>query len=288
MSQIVYLSYGRGHHELEVVFSLMSALEVGGNKSFDIVIYAEHPEAFNGIPAEIRPVTKARWQEWSGPHDFKHRCKIEVLRDAMQSRCVKSVLLDGDTWWKRSPDHLFSRIGPRRSVMHICEGRLDRMGMPKADAMAEFLDGRTHTTDDGTVYEFSGHNTIWNAGVVGLDPSDAHLLDEVLSLTDSFCGVSRLHVLEQFAFTAVLGRRTRLGEAADLVFHYWPPYLHDPFRLILPSLMNGTKALPIHERATLCYRQRPRPDSLRICKVIAKRTLQSIGLIGPGCRTSEW
>ena len=69
-------------------------------------------------------------------------------------------------------------------------------------------------------------SAIWNAGVIGLDPADAKLLDEVLDLTDQFCACSNLHVLEQLAFSYVLTQRSVVSETHDIVFHYWPPYLH--------------------------------------------------------------
>jgi hypothetical protein len=291
MAQIVYLSYGRGPHELEVAFSVLSALKwqhESTDRAYEIVIYAEHPEAFAGLPAVIREVSAEQWVDWSGATDFKHRRKIKVLQDAMQQRAVKTVLLDGDTWWRGEPERLFKRIGPGRSVMHIREGQLDWMGTAKAHAMASFLRGRTFIGKNGEQFEFSSSDPMWNAGVIGLDPADSGLLEEVLRLTDQLCAEGELHVLEQYAFTAILGRMTRLAEAADLVFHYWPPYLHDPFRAKLPRLMEACQALSIPERAVLCYQERPCPSWKRKGKVLLKRVLQVGGVLGPGCRTNEW
>jgi hypothetical protein len=36
-------------------------------------------------------------------------------------------LLDGDTWFRKSPRLLFDRVGPGRAVMHIREGHLTEM-----------------------------------------------------------------------------------------------------------------------------------------------------------------
>jgi hypothetical protein len=90
------------------------------------------------------------------------------------------------------------------------------------------------------------------------------------------------------AFSLVLAERTSLTEAADIVFHYWPPYLHEPFRSVLPRLVTATFELPMAKRIAVYHRHRPRPTFSRRLKVLAKRCLQAVHLVPQGSRSNEW
>jgi hypothetical protein len=86
----------------------------------------------------------------------------------------------------------------------------------------------------------------------------------------------------------VLAQRTQLREAADTVFHYWPPYLHQPFREKLPRIMRQTEMLPLAQRVARCYANRPRPTLPRRGKVLLKRCLQAAGFLRGRARSNEW
>ena len=173
--------------------------------------------------------------------------------------------------------------------MHIREGRLTEIRMPIPSEMAGLLQRYRFTDSSGQVLDIPASSAIWNAGVVGMHSSEKGILREVLHLTDQLCAKSKLHILEQFAFSYLLEQRmAQLREAADLVFHYWPPYLHVPFRLRLPRIMEEYADLPLDERARKCYAERPRPTMSRRAKVVAKRGLQVLGLLRGGARSNEW
>ena len=288
---LLYLSYGQGLHEQEVAFSLLSAwrwAEPGANE-IRFLVYTDHPESFAGLPVTIELVPREQWDEWAGPFQFNHRRKIIALGHALQKYSGATVLLDGDTWFRKSPRLLFGRVGPGHAVMHIREGRLTEIKMPIPLEMAGLLQRYRFTDSSGRVVEIPASSAIWNAGVVGMHPGDKGLLGEVLHLTDQMCAKSKLHILEQFAFSYVLEQRmVQLTEAADVVFHYWPPYLHEPFRLKLPRIMAEYASLPLAERAGRCYVERPRPTMSRRAKVIAKKGLQTLGLLRGGARSNEW
>lgn len=292
MSTVVYLSYGKGPHEQEVIFSLLSAWHwaMPGRDDVRYAVYTDHPETFAGLPVEIEQVSPATWAEWSGSAGFNHRRKIMALRHALSRRGTKTVLLDGDTWWRKRPAVLFSRIRPGQSVMHLREGRVAslRHHSPTAQSLATLLATHCFTDLRGQPKTLDPSAWMWNSGVIGLDPADAGLLDEVLHWNDELCGVARLHVLEQFALGHVLDQRTRLGEAGDCVWHYWPCYMIQPFRRQLPGLLAKIAELPLAERATECYRHRPRPTTARQAKSLVMRSLQKIGLQAHRPRCSEW
>ncbi len=124
-----------------------------------------------------------------------------------------------------------------------------------------------------------------------MDPSDAALLGEALNLLDQLGAKSKAPIRqwEQFALGFVLEQNTQeLQEAGDVVFHYWPPYLHDPFRARLPEIMAKWADLPLEERVEKCFAERPRPTLPRRGKVLVKRGLQAFGLLRGGAQSNEW
>jgi hypothetical protein len=285
---LLYLSYGTGAHEKEVAYSFLTAQHWAKSHAFRVLIMTDHPESFTDLGVEIDYISAEEWSTWSGPHNFNHRRKIVALQRALANHKVPVVLLDGDTWLRQPVGRLFERIGPGRSLMHIREGRISRIQTPLMRSMADFLDGNSFTLSDGSAAELSSESQMWNAGVVGLHPDDAGILNDVLALTDQFCQKSDLHVLEQFAFSHLLSERTVLNEADDLVFHYWPPYLHEPFRKRINDVFEQSKNVPEANRLEYFFAKRPRPTWTRRGKVILKRCAQALGLIRGRCRSNEW
>lgn len=286
MNRLLYISYGRGLHEHEVIFSLATAKKWGGS-DWRAVILTDHPESFAGIDADVEFVSSATWDDWAGPHQFAHRRKILALQHAFEAEAVPTVLVDGDTWFRGGVSKVFDRIAPGRTVMHIREGAVSHIRSPLMSKMTKFLDNN-HFDAAEEMNVMSSTSQMWNAGVVGLHPDDSGLLEKVLQLTDQFCEQSDLHVLEQFAFSWLLSQQSQLAETSDLIFHYWPPYLHQPFRGRVAEIMKSAKDLPEKERAEYLFANRPRPTTVRRAKVVAKRIGQLLGLIRGRCRSNEW
>jgi hypothetical protein len=156
------------------------------------------------------------------------------------------------------------------------------------DELATLLTGESFVDTDGRVFRIPPELEMWNAGVVGMHPKDEGLLELVLRLTDQLCARSTLHVLEQLAFSYVLQTHSRLHEACDVVFHFWPPYLRSPFKKKLPGIFERTEGMSWERRIDFCYRNRPRPTVLRRGKVILKRCLQWAGMLKGRARSNEW
>ena len=290
MNTILYISYGSGPHEQEVIFSLLSALRWVGPAALDLrfLILTDRPTSFAGLPATVEYISPERWDEWAGPTRFNHRRKIMAIQHALARFDAPTVLLDGDTWLRRSPRELFARIEKGRTIMHIREARIVDIDSPQGAQLNAFLEAERFSWSGAVDGRIPRDRSLWNAGVIGMHPEDVGLLDEVLALTDDFCSRGTLHILEQLAFCLVLAERTSLVEAQDIVFHYWPPYLHEPFRKVLPPLAEATRALPLEGRIDAYHRHRPRPTVARRLKVIAKRILQTVRLVPLGSRSNEW
>ena len=290
MRNLVYLSYGPGLHEQEITFSILSAYRWLGTSRPDwrIVVYTDRPETFSTLEVATVVLDASTLKEWAGPAGFGHRRKILALRDALQRFDGPSAILDGDTYFRRSPWKVFDRIGPGRTVMHLREGNVDGLSGSVHGELASLLrDGGPWTDLSGAALPISDSAPMWNSGVIGADPSDVRLLDESIHLTDQLSRRSKLHTLEQFALGTVLGRKTRLREVGDIVFHYWDRSYRDPFHRLLPELLERTATMPLAERARQCYAYRPRPTLRRRVRLLCNRWLRSIGLLPPIMRSSD-
>ena len=281
--KVLFLSYGVGLHQLEVQFAVQCLQLHQSVEAERILVYTDTPQSFAQLPVQIVEITSEQWRNWGGPRNFNHRRKILALDHALKAFGQPVLLLDGDTWLRRSLSILESRIGPGRGVMHIREGQINLVQSPLYNQLRQLLQ-----STEGQAAHIPVDAWMWNAGVIGLHPEQCSLLQEVLRLTDLLCEHSSLHILEQLAFSIVLSRNIQLQEAADVVFHYWPPYLHKPFRQRLPDIMAQASLLPASHQAAFLYSHRPRPGLARRCKVICKRLLESVGLVRGYCRSNEW
>src|SRR3954468_18996136 len=122
-STLVYLSLGSGPHVGEIRFSALSAAKyLVAASSWRIVVYTDDPGSFEGLPVEVRRVDAGTAASWKEPHGYFFRSKIKVLEASLQTDAASSAIIDGDTYFRKSPDVLFRRIAHGRSVLHQREG----------------------------------------------------------------------------------------------------------------------------------------------------------------------
>ena len=86
----------------------------------------------------------------------------------------KVALVDTDTYFDVNPMRLFEQIGPGQSVMHIYEGLLggDEYLGPVLEKIGNLP----------LSYPISSETRLFNSGVIGLDYSDRHLVEDVITL----------------------------------------------------------------------------------------------------------
>jgi hypothetical protein len=279
-----YLSYGSGLHQREILYSWQTLRRVCASDSLPAaMVLTDEPAAFKGSGLEIIEITRQQWKDWGGPHDFSHRRKICAFQRVAEQFHGRLILLDGDTWFRQPPWPLVDRIGPGKAVMHICEGRVSQIRTQ--------LFRTLRTTLHSFPFLKPGQADslqMWNAGVIGLHSADSALLSRVLELTDALLGHARLHVMEQLAFSILLQHHLQLSEAADIVFHYWPPYLHKPFNSVLPVIQEAASKLPESRQLEYLYRYRPRPSLPRRCRLLLRKLLELSGVLSGYCRTNDW
>lgn len=277
---LVYLSYGTDPTQLAetryAVISAWRATYTDDGADIAIVLYTDHPELFADLPVTTRRVTSDELVEW-GATGYGHRRKTMVIRDALRNADSPVVFVDSDTWFRRPARKVFERVGPGRSVLHINEGTVDTLDFPATRELGAHVAGRTFHLSGGPI-TITADAPMWNSGVVGVHPDDAHLIDQALELTDQLWAEHQgSNHLEQFTTGLLLEKHTRVSEVADVVFHYWQAPIREPFQQRLPGLLAATADSSMVIRADELWRDRPRVRGLRRVKVAARRTARVLG-----------
>ncbi len=273
---LLYLSYGAGPHVDEAIFSVLSATrQRRPTDPFDIVILTDDPAPYAGLPVVIEHVPAEHLTEWGGPLNFGHRRKIMALAHALRRFAVPVVMIDADTYFHCSPARLFGRVGKGRSLMHLREGELGYL--VAHGYMKQRLPGLSFTLADGERYELTKESPMHNAGVVGIHPDDAGLVDKTRELADAIHAAAASWLSEQLAFSCVLNRHTQVSSCRDVIFHYHEWFIRNPFRERLPDWMRETATLPVGARADALHLRRPKSPLGKKLRAIIKRPLKRLG-----------
>ena len=167
------------------------------------------------------------------------------------------AMIDADTYFLQSPQRLFDRIGPGRTLMHIPEGAIGHL-VALGHERHQLVTHRVPTDNGGL--QLHEDWVMWNSGVVGVDPTDLPLVEQALKLNDAIRTTTGHKNSEQMAFTEIFRNHSQLSTSRDIVFHYFLPFLRNPFRAQLHGLLDKSQTLAASERAPFLYAHRPRPS----------------------------
>ncbi len=268
---IVYLGFDEGVHHEENIFSILSLLRFcpTPNDEYRITVYTNHPEYYEGLGVSVEFLDPDRLEDWAGPNAHPMRRKTCALRHALTMHPVPTLGIDGDTYFLRHPDNLFSRIKPGHAIMHILEGSVSDIG-------AVGFVGCSVADRLGRTWNISEDAPMWNGGVEGLHPLDIGVLDDVLLLMDAVFAPERW-TAEQFSTGYMLSQSLIVHPCDDVVFHYWADVLRKPFRERMSDFMPRYAGLPLQERIQACYAQRPKITLARHAGKMAREVLMHFG-----------
>jgi hypothetical protein len=233
---IVYQAYGSIDILNEALYSMLSFYSVHGldQKGIKLIVYTDTPEHFESIlgkeKIDCRQIDSKRIQEWRGAIDFVHRVKIETLIHFSADIVDANILyLDSDISFMHPVNEIFQGISAGHLFMHDEEGALNSSKFPMILKMGKFI--KSHKTQLSNVGITIAEDTrTWNAGVLGFNSSQKHLLKKVLCFTDQFYKLYPKHIAEQFGFSLYFGREGNVKTASKELFHYWS---FKEFRIVL-------------------------------------------------------
>jgi hypothetical protein len=276
----MYLSYGSGPHVEETIFSILTACRwLHERRDIQIVVYTDRSEGFDLLPVKIRKLSQEELFSWQGAAGYLHRRKTCAILDALNTLGGNIVFVDSDTWFRRSPEILFERIGPGRTCLHLRELLLRKSQNPAHLRLCEIVRSKPFRDISGKRRHFSRNLFSWNSGVVGINAADAFLMEDALLLIDDIWGqFQEAHDVEQFATMNAFCKNTNVSEASDIVFHYWPTYLRLPFRDQLPDLLVKPHGNTAAEWGDAVFEFRPRAVGARRLRIAIRDCLWRLGL----------
>jgi hypothetical protein len=216
---LVTQAYGKEEIRTEALYALWSALAWRGELPLDVHVYTDEAAPFAALQgrADVRVLSPEEIRDWRGPHDFVHRVKATMIRDMVRRfPREKLAYVDADVLFTAPLDALFARIGPGRSVLHLREYSVathDSAQMRKFRAHMGALSFRGRPLDLS--------RDMWNAGVVGMDPSIFAIVNEWMDWIDAIYPHYKRGLVEQYGICRLLQREGAVGPTDDLVFHYW-------------------------------------------------------------------
>lgn len=258
---LVLQAYGRPRIVQEARFAVLTfqhwALQSPGR--YSIHVYTDAPDAFAdlGPGVHTQPMDAARLTAWRGAIDFVHRVKLEVLADHMAQHGGRLLYCDSDVYFTDDPALLFERIVPGTALLHEREGRLDSHANGVLRKMDRFVRENSLSLPDGSSVRIPGSTEMWNAGVIGLHPTDRAALGPALALTDVMHALYPKHVTEQLAVSYLLQSALTVRAASDVVRHYWRTC--GPMEPVLAEFFarHGSESLEVRAAAAVALRPEP-------------------------------
>lgn len=215
MFRIVYQSYGNNDVFKQTLFSIFTLQyylsETRINFPYSIIVYTDKPEIFSKYNLETSLLSQNLIQEWKGKYNFLHRVKIIIIEDAARRSNDSIIYIDSDTYFIKSPILLFKKISSEISLMLNNEGQISKNNQK---LLFNFLSNKTNLD--------IGNNKIfmWNAGLIGIDKSNIHLINKILELNDNIYEKFYRHIVEQFSFSYYLQINTNIYSCDDYLIHY--------------------------------------------------------------------
>ncbi|WP_306751811.1 hypothetical protein [Paracoccus actinidiae] len=280
---IMYLAYGKSQYVYEAIFSLLTAayFEPFDTGRIRYVVYTDQPEVFATLEGVILVrINKTKLEEWLDGSDYVHRRKLMAIVEALKTYKGKLAFIDTDTYFKRSPMRIFDRIGAGRSCLHLLEHLLCLSRSSDARKIRDSFKRYPFTWSDGSKASLGGDSEMWNSGVIGFDYSDIGVLREGLRLSDHLWEYSQVNTCEQFSIGVAARQMTSVSLTWDVVFHYWPKFLKQPFRVKLEKDLPEILALPAHLRPQAAFRARLKATPLQWLKLLKQPTKYAVARIG--------
>lgn len=227
--RLLYIAMGKMVYHRQTLASILTASRflAGNNPGIQILFYTDRPEfarkyvsSFDFV--EIRYLTKEEILEWRGTHDYLYRIKIRAIQESLKESVEKLCYLDGDTFIRNHPQELFQNIREDQVLMYIQEGQLENRLIRNWEPIRQLLPSLKLTLHQQP-FPMYGHDSMWNAGVIGVCLSHTGLVDKVLELTDQYCSQARenFYHQDQLMFSLVFARFAHLAPASAYgVYHY--------------------------------------------------------------------
>ena len=245
MKVLAYLFYGnQKEYQLELFFSIFSALRqlraAGQQDKVVISVISDRLDFDPHLPIDHLHFSAAEFADWTrSPHGvYNHRVKIHALMKAIDHYQAPVALIDTDTYFTASPTQLFERVSSKKTVMH----QLEFAHIADHSLWQPILEKIGDGIEISGV-EVSPQSSMFNSGVIGVEPSHRELLERSLTVVDELYGRSPIFNVEQFAVGVTLNQATQLSTSEDLITHYYGAsrgFIHLQISRLFPDFTAAT------------------------------------------------
>jgi hypothetical protein len=247
---LVIQSFGR---EIEYKRAILTVLSFYAHCSLPVeqtrvLLFTDRPEYFSlylaGLPVDFVLLTPQKIKDMRGKIDFLHRMKIAVIEEAFNKSDGNILYADSDSFFTANPLPLLQQLTPGKSFMHVLEYRFEdnrNFPLPAGKTFRAFLnliETKSFYDANGQQISVNSEDLSWNAGVMMFHPSHVRFIPDVYVLTDQFYPETLNHASEQFAFSIILQRNTKIAACDDVVYHYWYRVKKQIVDLFLQKRMN--------------------------------------------------
>jgi heptosyltransferase-3 len=264
---LLYIVYGddAGYYN-GAKFSFLTFMNwIKDDDPIEIVVLTENPEEFKSYPVETFQISPENLTEWSlnGKYYFrvKNRGLAYIMDQLKLSKEDKILFLDTDTYFNKSPLHLFDLIQPDKALFYLNEGLISER--KRFQIYIDSLKGK-EIHIDGEVYELSNKSAMWGSLMVGIMPNMRSSLDWADKLMKVFFEIVPAHTIEPFSLSESLQREFKINEGKRYVSLY-------------STSRKKKHAIPIISKFLSQHHQLPIDKQIKFAqKVIIKRTLLKI------------
>lgn len=213
--QLLYLIYGNQDvYRREAKFSILTALsQLKPGESLCIRVMTDRAQDYIVWPVETIELDEQTLALWQGENGYTHRRKACAIAHGL-TLADKTLFVDTDTLFLKSPHRVFELIEPGKYVMD--EFEYDWSYVCKRP---DYLKLGRHLHQHGI--SASNSFKLYNSGLCGVRASDSPLLDASIQLIDEWTQDSfDIHTIEQVAISFAMRGKT-VREARKFVHHYY-------------------------------------------------------------------
>ncbi len=254
---LLYIVYGEDQTYYDgAIFSLMTFMYWLKDKNqIEFVVLTEKPEKFSDYPVNVMLMSSDQINEWSIHGSYHFRIKnrgMAYVMDQMNLKGLDKILFfDTDTYFNKSPLHLFSLIKKNQALFYLNEGLIyDRK---RFFVYVQYLEGRVIEVD-GKSYELSKKSPLWGSLMVGINAKMRTSLDWADKLMLELFEIVPSHTIEPFALSESLLREYEIVEGKNFVSLYSTSRKKEYATKVLSKFFDKNRFLPIDDQVQLAQK----------------------------------
>lgn len=233
-------SYGSPEALHETLVCLLSLKEICKTRfsQLDIVLYTDNPEYFKryfkgDANLSLVALTNGRIAEWKGKRQYVHRLKIKMIEDCFRNHGRSVLYFDSDTYFTQNPEALFEHITPTTSTFYTRISNLVNPEAPDLRRVSRALK-RADVSLHGKPLRIPPESELWDCTLLGMHISHRTLIVDVLAVSDELFAMEESPMVEQLAFSFILGQHTSFYSGNEYLVHY--RHLRDGLQPLITSI----------------------------------------------------